>query len=147
MLWRMWEIGIIGINYQNYCGFIPKENCFIFIVTTDEKRVIEMSMDPAIGARIRREREKKHYTWEDLAEYAGISSKFLYEIENGQKGLSATSLLKICKSLNVSCDYILTGENALECNQELIDIIESFDTAQIQNVKKMLLIMLEVSKL
>ena len=70
MLWRMWEIGIIGINYQNYCGFIPKENCFIFIVTTDEKRVIEMSMDPAIGARIRRERNIiQGKTWQSMQEY------------------------------------------------------------------------------
>lgn len=105
-----------------------------------------MAIDPAIGSRIRQTREKNHYTREELAEYAGISSKFLYEIEKGQKGFSATSLLKICKALDVSCDYILTGENSTKCSDELTDIIESFDRTQIANVKKMLLIMLEVSK-
>lgn len=105
-----------------------------------------MRMDPAIGIRIRYTRELNHYTREDLAECAEISSKFLYEIENGQKGLSATNLLKICQALDVSCDYILTGVNKVKCNEELINIIEAFDSTQIQNVKKMLLILLDASK-
>lgn len=106
----------------------------------------QMIIDPTVGVRIRHTRELNHYTREELAEYAEISSKFLYEIENGQKGLSAASLLKICKALDVSCDYILTGESKVKCNDELVEIIESFDETQISNVKKMLLIMLEVSK-
>ena len=105
-----------------------------------------MLIDPLIGIRIRRTRELNQYTREELAEYADISSKFLYEIESGQKGLSANTLLKICKALDISCDYILTGECKVKCNDELVNIIESFDTTQITNVKKMLLIMLELSK-
>lgn len=96
-------------------------------------------MDDAIGTRIRYTRELNHYTREDLAECAKISPKFLYEIENGQKGMSATNLLKICRALDVSCDYILTGENKVKCNEELVNIIEAFDSTQIPNVKKILL--------
>lgn len=105
-----------------------------------------MLVDPKIGNRIRYIRELNHYTREELAEYADISTKFLYEVENGQKGLSASNLLKICKALDVSCDYILTGTKQARCNDELANIIECFDTTQISNVKKMLLILLEVSK-
>ena len=36
-----------------------------------------------VGNRIRLLRERKRYTRENLAEKAGISSKFLYEIEIG----------------------------------------------------------------
>lgn len=106
-----------------------------------------MIIDPAIGIRIKYIRELNHYTREELAEYADISSKFLYEIETGQKGLSATNLLKICKALEVSCDYILTGNCKARCNEELANIIEMFDTTQVANIKKILLILLEVSKL
>ena len=105
-----------------------------------------MVIDPSIGIRIRYIRELNHYTREELAEYADISSKFLYEIENGQKGMSATNLLKICKALDVSCDYILKGENTAKCDDELIDIIELFDATQMANVKKILIAVLEVSK-
>ena len=39
-----------------------------------------------IGERIRELREVQNYTREVFAEKAGISSKFLYEIETGKKG-------------------------------------------------------------
>lgn len=107
---------------------------------------ITMMIDPLIGARIRYIRELNHFTREELAEYAEISTKFLYEIENGQKGLSATNLLKICQALEVSCDYIMTGKVDYKCSEELINILESFDTRQIPNVKKILTAVLEVSK-
>jgi len=35
------------------------------------------------GTRIRALREEKHYSRERLSEMAGISPKFLYEVENG----------------------------------------------------------------
>ena len=104
-------------------------------------------IDPAVGNRIRYSRELNHYTREDLAEYANISSKFLYEIEKGKKGFSATILLNICKALDVSCDYILTGETKIICSEELAEIIECFDMTQIASLKKMLLIVLEMSKI
>lgn len=105
-----------------------------------------MVIDPSVGTRIRYIRELNHYTREELAEYAEISTKFLYEIESGQKGLSATNLLKICQALDVSCDYIMTGKVEHKCSEELINILESFDSTQISNVKKILIAVLEVSK-
>ena len=103
------------------------------------------------GTRVRYARELNHFTREELAEYAGISAKFLYEIESGKKGfssdvLSAHTLLNICKALDVSCDYIMTGGGEYTCDQEVITIIESFDASQIPNVKKILTQLLELSK-
>lgn len=62
------------------------------------------------GKRIRYIREKINYTREELSEIVDISPKFLYEIETGQKGFSANTLLKISKGLSVTCEYILSGE-------------------------------------
>ena len=98
------------------------------------------------GTRVRYARELNHFTREELAEYAGISVKFLYEIENNLKGMSAHTLLNICKALDVSCDYIRTGGGEYTCDQEVITIIESFDASQIPNVKKILTELLELSK-
>ena len=63
-----------------------------------------------VGIRIKELRESKKFTREELAEKADISSKFLYEVEKGRKGLSADTLLKISRTLSCSCDYILTGK-------------------------------------
>ncbi|SET14532.1 helix-turn-helix domain-containing protein [[Clostridium] polysaccharolyticum] len=62
------------------------------------------------GKRIRKLREKLNYTREEMAEIANISPKFLYEIESGQKGFSANTLLKIAKGLSVTCEEILVGD-------------------------------------
>lgn len=107
---------------------------------------VTIMIDPKIGERIRYTRELKRYTREDLAEYADISPKFLYEVESGQKGMSATSLLRICNALEVSCDYIMTGTSEKICNEEIINIIETFDATQIANVKKVLIALSELCK-
>lgn len=67
-----------------------------------------------IGKRIRRHREKLSMTREEFAESACISPQFLAEIENGKKGMSVKTLYNICKSLDISSDYILFGETKNE---------------------------------
>lgn len=80
-----------------------------------------------VGSRIKLLRESRNFTREELAERAEISSKFLYEVENGRKGLSADTLLKICRELSCSCDYILTGKTRIEENDEqLVRLVQGF---------------------
>jgi len=62
-----------------------------------------------IGKRLRKQREKLNMTREEFAEKACISPQFLAEIENGKKGMSVTTLYKICNSYNLSADYLLFG--------------------------------------
>jgi len=66
------------------------------------------------GKRIHKIRMMRGFTRKYLAEQAGISSKFLYEIENGKKGFSAHVLYNLCNVLKVDCDYILTGKERPE---------------------------------
>ena len=63
-----------------------------------------------MGNRIQELRKERNMTREELAENAEISTKFLYEVEMGKKGISAETLLKISTALSASCDYLLTGE-------------------------------------
>lgn len=78
------------------------------------------------GERIHFVRNMRGYTREELAELAGISPKFLYEIENGKKGFSCAVLYHLCKALDVDCDYILTGEAEKEYDKELLGALELF---------------------
>ena len=72
----------------------------------------------------------------------------LYEIENGKKGLSAGTLLKISKALSCSCDYILSGTYSVnEENREkqmCEDLLKGFTKKQYEIVKEILIL---VSKL
>ena len=69
------------------------------------------NFDEEVGLRIRKMREHAGYTREKLSEMADISSKFLYDIETGKKGMSVYTLYHLCEVLGVSCDYILSGED------------------------------------
>lgn len=84
-----------------------------------------------VGGRIKNLRKINHYTREELAEIAGISPKFLYEIESGRKGFSAETLVKVSKALSVSCDYIMLGDNGTKRIEGIIGILLQFDNGQI----------------
>lgn len=66
-----------------------------------------------MGKRLEKVREGRGMTREEVAEKAGISTKFLYEVERGKKGISAQTLLRLSKTLSVSCDYLLVGEETM----------------------------------
>lgn len=67
-----------------------------------------------MGRRIRELRNEKGLTRERLAEKAEISTQFLADIESGNKGMSAATLYKLCKALNISSDYLLFGNSENE---------------------------------
>lgn len=94
------------------------------------------------GQRIRMLREKNRFTREQFAELVDISPKFLYEIETGQKGFSAKTLLGIARGLGSSCEFILTGN----CSDEaLFDYINLYDDSQKLLVNQILKLIMELS--
>ena len=71
-------------------------------------------MDKAvIGKRVRKQREYLGLSREEFAEKVDISWRFLAEIENGTKGMSAETLYKICTAFNISSDHLLLGRENL----------------------------------
>ena len=60
-----------------------------------------------VGERIANLRMNQNMTREQVAQAAGLSIKFIYEVEKGRKGLSVDSLLKIANALSCSSDQIL----------------------------------------
>lgn len=83
------------------------------------------------GERICSIRKAKGYTRDRLSEKTGISSKFLYEVEKGKKKFSAEALGCIAKALDVSCDYILLGNDVEESiEKELVEMLILFDREQ-----------------
>lgn len=90
------------------------------------------------GNRIRLQREYLHLTRETLAEKADISTKFVYEIEKGNKGFSAATLYRLSKCLNLSCDYILYGSTVTDYEKDFIQILKLFSPQQVGEVCELL---------
>lgn len=63
-----------------------------------------------VGKRIRKCRKQLGMTQEMLAEKCDLTPQFISYAETGQREIRIGSLQKIAKSLNVSCDFLLTGE-------------------------------------
>ena len=64
-----------------------------------------------VGARIKQARITRNISRTDLAIQAGISYKFLYEIEKGRKGFTVYVLNNIVEAIGVSFDYIMNEES------------------------------------
>ena len=60
-----------------------------------------------LGKNIRKQRIKKGYTQEKLADELGISLKYISRIESGASGIKISTLAEICKLLNVEADKLL----------------------------------------
>jgi len=99
-----------------------------------------------VGERIMILRIDRGYTREQLAELANISDKFLYEIETGKKGFSATTLLNISKALEVSLDYIMTGIGSRKYDDEIAATLEKFKPNTLEMVDRLLKTAYEIFK-
>lgn len=91
-----------------------------------------------VGLRIAMLRERFGLSREVLSGLAGISSKFLYEIECGKKGMSAYTLYNIANALDVSTDYLLTGEGNTDTSTRVNSLLSSFAPDEIIHVENIL---------
>lgn len=98
------------------------------------------------GNRIYLLRMERGYSREYLSEKAGISSKFLYEIEIRGRGFSAQTLSKLAKALEVTTDYILYGEGNAQYDPKIATTIEQFKPNELEMVKRLLDIVYELAK-
>lgn len=64
----------------------------------------------SVGRRLRHVREQRGLSLEGLAQRAGLSKSFLWEVENDRSGISGERLLRVANVLGASLDYLLRGE-------------------------------------
>lgn len=64
----------------------------------------------SFGERLKRLREERGMTQEELAERLNISRSLLARYENGMRMPTALMLRQMRDILGTSCDYLLTGE-------------------------------------
>lgn len=89
------------------------------------------------GARIKFYRRLFGYTRDEFAELAKISSKFLYEIENGKKGFSAATLARIAKVLNLKCEMLI-GQFEIGEKDESLQQTDIFNLINKRTIEEMI---------
>ena len=73
----------------------------------------------AMGQRIMIRRKSLHMTQEELAERIGVSTQMISNLELGKKAIRPDNLVKVCDVLELSADFILTGNRT----QTAVDIV------------------------
>lgn len=62
--------------------------------------------DPAIGARLRNHRLRRHMTIEQLAHATELTKGFISRVERDQTSPSVSSLVRICRALRVDIGHL-----------------------------------------
>ena len=89
-----------------------------------------MNIKKQLGAKIKRIRQNRGYTQEQLAEKVNIATRTLCGIENGENFVTAETLEKVFEVLDVTSTELFALDH-LKPQDELIDEIVS----DIQNLK------------
>ena len=85
-----------------------------------------------VGQRLQHVRNQKGLTLEKLADRAGVSKSFLWEVEHDRSGITGEKLLRVANVLGASLDFLLRGEPAplayqpptIEIPHELSEVAE-----------------------
>ena len=72
-----------------------------------------------IGKRIKLRRKHLNITQEQLAESMDVSIQMISNVEQGKKAIRPENLVKLCRALNVSSDYILMGDSHKSSSDDL----------------------------
>ena len=99
-----------------------------------------------VGERIMKVRMEQGLSREFVAKEANMSLSFLFEIENGRKGFSASTLVKLSKVLNASMEYIMLGKESPQVSNQTIQIIKKFDPKVIEKIEVLLKAIYDVTR-
>ena len=91
-----------------------------------------------IGVRIAHRRQELGWTQAQAAEKAGLSHQFYACAERGIKGLGVDSIIKICKTLEISADYLLTGAMPAQDKNYIIKMLETMNETRRQAAEEII---------
>lgn len=106
-----------------------------------------------LGKRIKLIRKGQDLTQEMLAEKAGVSQHYIYEIESGRKAMSIHSFASLTCALDVSAAYLLFGDepqlldvDTPSSHNQLMEIAAELNPSQRDHVLEILEVMVPYIK-
>ena len=84
---------------------------------------LEKNLRENIGKKIKLARKNAEYTQEQLAEKLSLSPRYISQLERGIAFGSATTIINLCKVLNISSDFLFADliKNTLPVNNISFD--------------------------
>ena len=101
----------------------------------------------SIGSRIRKIREERGYTREQLAEYADISSDFLWQIETGRKSMKVQNLARVAAALDVPTDFLIYGRDPYKDNPKVNSMVSALPSEVQKQVEKMITLFVDTLRI
>lgn len=99
---------------------------------------MKKQLNVEIGSRIRKSREALGYSREALAEKADLATSFIGTIELGTGSFTAETLIKLCRALGVSADYILFGNEQQGDLSAIHAMLSGLDVSYLPYVEEIL---------
>lgn len=101
-----------------------------------------MKTKELIGRRLKRIRQRKKLTQENLAEKVGISPKYISSIERGQENPTLDTLIKIVHALEVEMGEVFLTENEEsdpKKNRELVrQLLKEADGEELRKIVRVI---------
>ena len=91
-----------------------------------------------MGERIYFRRKALKLTQEELAEKIGVSTQMISNLELGKKAIRPENLLNICSVLNISSDYVLSGNKADNLVDEISQKLNNLDSGELKFINQMI---------
>ncbi len=96
-----------------------------------------------LGKKIKKSRNAKKLTQENLAEQIDISADLLRNIENGRNIGSLATLLNLCNALDITPDYLfydlLDNTNSIDIDSKLYNYIKQLSKEDKKILKDIIL--------
>lgn len=94
----------------------------------------------AIGNKIRQGRETLGLTRDQLAEFLGISSYYLGQLERGERQMSLPVLVKIAEKLHLSLDYLIFERDPDQSNNatDIEALLKKCSKKELELVRKLI---------
>ena len=91
-----------------------------------------------VGNRIMNRRKKLGLTQEALAEKSGLTTQFVSYAETGKRAMRPENLLRISIALEVSTDYLLTGDVIDKDLLLLSEKLKKLDAGQVRIIESII---------
>lgn len=93
----------------------------------------EQKLRKNIGKKIKLARSKTNYTQEALAEKISLTPRYISQLERGIAFGSATTIVGLCKALNISSDFLFS--DLIETDSS--DFINMIDNKFLENYSQL----------
>lgn len=92
----------------------------------------------SLGKRLYERRKQLGWTQEQAAEKTGLSVHFFATTEQGKTNMRAENILKVCREMRMSADYLLTGIPTNIDREFVVESLNSLSAEQLHYAEEII---------